>query len=62
MFVYDAESRKEQGTMSENELAIIMKIRNSDDPEKMMDYIEGLLFNPQKFQEALEALSAQRVS
>ena len=48
--------------MSENELAIIMKIRNSDDPEKMMDYIEELLFNPQKFQEALEALSAQRVS
>ena len=62
MFVYDAESRKEQGTMSENELAIIMKIRNSDDPEKMMDYIEELLFNPQKFQEALEALSSQKVS
>ena len=61
MFVYDAESRKEQGTMSENELAIIMKIRNSDDPEKMMDYIEELLFNPQKFQEALEALSAPRL-
>ena len=60
MFVYDAESRKEQGTMSENELAIIMKIRNSDDPEKMMDYIEELLFNPHKFQEALKALSAQR--
>jgi hypothetical protein len=60
MFVYDAESRKEQGTMSENELAIIMKIRNSNDPEKMMDYIEELLFNPQKFQEALKALSAQR--
>ena len=48
--------------MSENELAIIMKIRNSDDPEKMMDYIEELLFNPQKFQEALEALSSQKVS
>jgi hypothetical protein len=48
--------------MSENELAIIMKIRNSDDPEKMMDYIEELLFNPQKFQEALEALSSQQVS
>ena len=47
--------------MSENELAIIMKIRNSDDPEKMMDYIEELLFNPHKFQEALKALSAQRV-
>ena len=35
--------------MSENELALILKIRNSDDPEKMMDYIEELL-NPQKFQ------------
>ena len=62
MFVYDSEARKGNGTMSENELAIIMKIRSSDDPEKMMDYIEELLFNPQKFQEALKALSAQRVS
>lgn len=60
MFVYDAEARKGNGTMSENELALILKIRQSEDPEKMMDYIEELLFNPQKFQEALKALSAQR--
>ena len=46
--------------MSENELALIMKIRSSDDPEKMMDYIEELLFNPQKFQEASRVLAAQR--
>ena len=50
-FVYDAESRKGNGTMSENELALIMKIRNSADPEEMMNYIEELLLNPQKFQE-----------
>ena len=48
--------------MSENEVALILKIRNSKDPDKMMDYIEELLFNPQKFQEALKKLSAQRVS
>lgn len=48
--------------MSENELALIMKIRSSDNPEKMMDYIEELLFNPQKFQEALTALSARQVT
>ena len=47
--------------MSENELALILKIRNSEDPEKMMDYIEELLFNPQKFQEALKELSARPV-
>ena len=48
--------------MSENELALIIKIRNSKDPDKMMDYIEELLFNPQKFQEELTRLSARRVS
>jgi hypothetical protein len=37
--------------MSENELALIMKIRNSANPEEMMNYIEELLLNPQKFQE-----------
>lgn len=47
--------------MSENEMALIMKIRNSEDPEKTMDYIEELLFNPQKFQEALKELSARPV-
>lgn len=62
MFVYDTESREGNGTMSENELALILKIRQSDNPEKMMDYIEELLFNPQKFQEALTALSAQQVT
>lgn len=44
--------------MSENELALILKIRQSKNPERMMDYIEELLFNPQKFQEELRALSA----
>lgn len=48
--------------MSKNELALITKIRESDDPDKMMDYIEELLFNPQRFQEALEALFAQQVT
>ena len=48
--------------MSENELALILKIRNSDDPEKMMDYIENLLFNPHGFQEALKKLPVQQVS
>ena len=62
MFVYDTESRKGNGTMSENELALILKIRSSEDPDKMMNYIEDLLFNPQKFQEALKELSAQRAS
>lgn len=59
-FVYATESGEGNGTMSENELALIMKIRSSDDPEKMMDYIEELLFNPQKFQEASRVLAAQR--
>ena len=62
MFVYDTESRKGNGTMSTNELALILKIRSSEDPDKMMSYIEDLLFNPQKFQEALKKLSAQRAS
>lgn len=62
MFVYGMESREGNGTMSENELALILKIRSSEDPDKMMSYIEDLLFNPQKFQEALKKLSAQRAS
>lgn len=62
MFVYTTEAEKGNGTMSENELALILKIRSSEDPDKMMSYIEDLLFNPQKFQEALKKLSAQRAS
>ena len=58
MFVYASESRKGQGSMSENERALILKIRQSKNPERMMDYIEELLFNPQKFQEEFKALSA----
>lgn len=36
MFVYDTESRKGNGTMSENELELIKIIRESEDPEKAM--------------------------
>ena len=48
--------------MSENELALILKIRNSANPNETMDYIEDLLFNPHKFQEALKELAARQVS
>lgn len=44
--------------MNAIEQKVIQKIRDSKDPEKTMDYIEELLFNPQKFQEALEKPSA----
>ena len=36
MFVYDTESRKGNGTMSENELELIKIIRESEDPAKAM--------------------------
>jgi hypothetical protein len=48
--------------MSDIETKLIKAIRSAPDPEKMMDRIEALLFNPQKFQEELKALSAHRVS
>lgn len=48
--------------MTELEQKLILKIRESEDPDQMMDYIEMLLFSPQKFQEALEALSALQES
>ena len=48
--------------MDKWEQKLIDRIRESEDPEKMMDYIEELLFNPQRFQEELTRLSAQRVS
>ena len=48
--------------MSELEQKLIDRIRESEDPEKMMDYIEELLFNPKKFQEESARLSALRVS
>lgn len=48
--------------MDKWEQKLIDRIRESEDPEKMMDYIEKLLFNPQKFQEESARLSAQRVS
>lgn len=48
--------------MSENEIRLIRAIRSAENPEKMMAYIEGLLLNPQKFQEALEKLFVQQVS
>lgn len=43
--------------MNEIEQKVIEKIRLSKNPDKMMEYMEELLFNPQKFQEALEMLS-----
>ena len=48
--------------MSDNEIRLIKAIRQAENPEKLMAYIEGLLFNPQKFQEALEKLFVQQVS
>lgn len=48
--------------MDNMEQKLIDRIRESEDPEKMMDYIEEILFNPQRFQEELTRLSAQRVS
>ena len=48
--------------MNELEQKLIMRIRESNDPDQMMDYVEMLLFSPQKFQEALEELSALRES
>lgn len=44
--------------MSDNEKKLIQAIRTAEDPNKMMDYIEELLLNPQKFQEALKTLAA----
>ena len=46
--------------MSNDEIKLIQYIRNSDNPQKTLEYIEYLLINPQKVQEALAALSAQR--
>jgi hypothetical protein len=48
--------------MSNIEIKLIEAIRNAPDPDEMMDRIESLLFNPQKFQEELKALSAHQVS
>jgi hypothetical protein len=48
--------------MNEMEQKLIDRIRASEDPEKMMDYIEELLFNPERFQEELAALAARQVS
>jgi hypothetical protein len=45
--------------MTTFEQKLISKIRESKDPEKMMDYIEKLLFSPQTFQEVSAAHSAQ---
>ena len=44
--------------MSEIEQKVIEKIRISKHPDKMMEYMEEILLNPQKFQEALEMPSA----
>lgn len=43
--------------MTELERKLIIKIRTSNNPEKLMDYIEELLITPQ-CQEALEEPSA----
>ena len=51
-----------EGLMSDNEIKLIQAIRAAENPDRMMDYIEGLLFNPQKFQEALETLSVPQAS
>lgn len=48
--------------MDKWEQKLIDRIRESEDPEKLMDYIEELLFNPHRFQEELTRLSARRVS
>ena len=40
--------------MTKLERKIIERIRSSEDPDALMDYIEELLVNPQKLQEALE--------
>lgn len=44
--------------MTDFEQKLITRIRESEDPDQLMDYIEELLFNPQKFQEELAKLSA----
>jgi hypothetical protein len=49
---------KERSKMSDFELKLLEWIRSNDDYEAALEYLEELLFNPQKFQEALEALSA----
>lgn len=41
---------------------LIDRIRESEDPDKMRDYIEDLLFNPQKLQEELAKHAALRGS
>ena len=48
--------------MNELEQKLIERIRESEDPEEFMDYIEDLLFNPQKFQEALKKPFVRQVS
>lgn len=44
--------------MSELERKLIEKIRNSQDPDALMNYIEELLLNPLALQEALKKQSA----
>jgi hypothetical protein len=49
---------KERSKMSDFEVILLEWIRSNDDYEAALEYLEELLFNPQKFQEALETLSA----
>lgn len=44
--------------MSELERKLIEKIRNSQDPDALMNYIEELLLNPLALQEVLKTQSA----
>ena len=61
MFVYDTESRKGNGTMSENELKVIQLINMSNDKEKAvkaaLELLDAFLTQPDKILAALREVS-----
>ena len=61
MFVYDTESRKGSGTMSENELKVLQLINMSNDKEKAvkaaLELLDAFLTQPDKILAALREVS-----
>ena len=61
MFAYDTESRKGNGTMSENELKVIQLINMSNDKEKAvkaaLELLDAFLTQPDKILAALREVS-----
>lgn len=61
MFVYDVESEKGSGTMSENELKVLQLINMSNDKEKAvkvaLELLDAFLTQPDKILAALREVS-----